>query len=107
VFDSCIYAFNHLRILFIYGNAIRQNKSAGQRRKIMSTATAKAKAENGNSKNAAMEVKKNDPKVENPVLTLEKRIRKVEELNIIIEKWRKLNEAKKNLTGFQLGNPDE
>jgi hypothetical protein len=23
---------------------------------------------------------------------------------IIIEKWRKLNEAKKNLTGFQLGN---
>jgi len=70
----------------------------------MSTATAKAKAENGNSKNAAMEVKKNDPKVENPVLTLEKRIQKVEELNIIIEKWRKLNEAKKNLTGFKLGN---
>ena len=42
----------------------------------MSTATAKAKAENGNSKNAAMEVKKNDSKVENPVLTLEKRIQK-------------------------------
>jgi hypothetical protein len=94
---SIIYALTN-------GNAIRQNKSAGQRRKIMSTATAKAKAENGNSKNAAMEVKKNDPKVENPVLTLEKRIRKVEELTIIIEKWRKLNEAKKNLTGFQLGN---
>jgi hypothetical protein len=82
-------------------------KTSPQRRKIMNTATAKAKAENGNSKNAAMEVKKNDLKVENPVLTLEKRIRKVEELNIIIEKWRKLNEAKKNLTGFQLGNPDE
>ncbi len=70
----------------------------------MSTATAKAKAENGNSKNATIEVKKNDPKVENPVLTLEKRIQKVEELNIIIEKWRKLNEAEKNLTGFKLGN---
>ncbi len=28
----------------------------------------------------------------------------MEELNIVIEKWRKLNEAKKNLTGFQLGN---
>jgi len=52
-----------------------------------------------------MEVKKNKAsKVENPVLTLEKRIQKVEELNIVIEKWRKLGEAKKNLTGFQLGN---
>ncbi len=52
-----------------------------------------------------MEVQKSEPsKVENPILTLEKRIQKVEELTIIIEKWRKLNEAKKNLTGFQLGN---
>jgi len=52
-----------------------------------------------------MEVKKNETsKVANQVLTLEKRIQKVEELNIIIEKWRKLNEAKKNLTGFKLGN---
>ena len=69
------------------------------------TATAKAKAENGNSKDAKMEVKKNETSPESSgVLTLEKRIQKVEELNIIIEKWRKLNEAKKNLTGFQLGN---
>jgi hypothetical protein len=105
IFLCLIHAFIHSIIhALTNGNAIRQNKSAGQRRKIMSTATAKAKAENGNSKNAAMEVKKNDPKVENPVLTLEKRIQKVEELNIIIEKWRKLNEAKKNLTGFKLGN---
>ncbi len=97
----CIQSFTHL---FIYGNAIRQNKSAGQRQNTM-TATAKAKAENGNSKDAKMEVKKNETsKVTNQVLTLEKRIQKVEELNIIIEKWRKLNEAKKNLTGFQLGN---
>ena len=71
----------------------------------MTATAAKTKAENGNSKNAKMEVKKNETsKVENPVLTLEKRIQKVEELTIIIEKWRKLNEAKKNLTGFQLGN---
>ena len=28
----------------------------------------------------------------------------MEALNIIIDKWRKLNEAKKNLTGFKLGS---
>jgi len=71
----------------------------------MTATAAKIKADNGNSKNAKMEVQKNETsKVENFVLTLEKRIQKVEELNIVIEKWRKLGEAKKNLTGFQLGN---
>ena len=49
-----------------------------------------------------MEVVKNS-KVENSILSIEKRIQKVEELNIVIEKWRKLGEAKKNLNGFQLG----
>ena len=71
----------------------------------MTATAAKIKADNGNSKNARMEVQKNETsKVENFVLTLEKRIQKVEELNIVIEKWRKLGEAKKSLTGFQLGN---
>lgn len=71
----------------------------------MTATAAKIKTDNGNSKNAKMEVQKNETsKVENFVLTLEKRIQKVEELNIVIEKWRKLGEAKKNLTGFQLGN---
>jgi len=71
----------------------------------MTATAAKIKADNGNSKNAKMELQKNETsKVENFVLTLEKRIQKVEELNIVIEKWRKLGEAKKNLTGFQLGN---
>ena len=50
-----------------------------------------------------MEVVKNETKVENAILSLEKRIQKVEELSIVIEKWRKLNEAKKNLKGFKLG----
>lgn len=54
-----------------------------------------------------MEVKKTDEQqVANPVatvLSLEERIQKIQELNIVIEKWRKLNEAKKNLTGFKLG----
>ena len=40
---------------------------------------------------------------ENAILSLEKRIQKVEELNIVIDKWRKLNEARRNLNGFKLG----
>ena len=51
---------------------------------------------------AKMEVVK-ETKVENAILSLEKRIQKVEELNIVIDKWRKLNEARKNLNGFKLG----
>ncbi len=71
---------------------------------LMST-TAKVEKGNGQSNQAKMEVKKAEPsKVENAILSLEKRIQKVEELNIVIEKWRKLNEVKKNLTGFKLGN---
>ncbi len=41
---------------------------------------------------------------ENTVLSLEKRIEKVQELNIVIDKWRKLQEARKNLNEFKLGN---
>ena len=52
-----------------------------------------------------MEVKKDETsRKENSVLTLEKRIQKVEELNIIIEKWRKLSAARKNMKSFELGN---
>lgn len=67
----------------------------------MSTATAKKQA---TAEETKMEVKRNEPsKVENAILSLEKRIQKVEELNIVIDKWRKLNEARKNLNGFKLG----
>jgi len=59
---------------------------------------------NGQSNEAKMEVKKNEPTPEHPVLSLEKRIQKVQELNIVIEKWRKLQEAKQNLNEFKLGN---
>lgn len=51
-----------------------------------------------------MEILKPEPKKENPVLSLEKRIQRVQELNILIDKWRKLGEARKNLTGFKLGS---
>ena len=50
-----------------------------------------------------MEIKKYKSVAENAILSLEKRIQKVQELSIVIDKWRKLNEAKKNLTGFKLG----
>ena len=65
--------------------------------------TVATKKTNGKADNAKMEVKKNTPVVENSILSLEKRIQKVEELSIVIEKWRKLGEAKKNLNGFKLG----
>jgi hypothetical protein len=66
-------------------------------------AATTAASSNGKSKEPVMEVVKTE-KVENSILSLEKRIQKVEELNIIIDKWRKLNEAKKNLHGFKLGS---
>jgi hypothetical protein len=71
----------------------------------MSTATAaKVKSQNGESKAPKMEVKKNqEPEPENSVLAIEKRIQKVEELTIVIDKWRKLNEARKQMKSFSLG----
>ena len=84
--------------------ARNQNKSGGHRQNIMTKAATASKT-NGQSNEPKMEVKKNETSnVENTILSLEKRIQKVEELNIVIDKWRKLNEAKKNLTGFKLGN---
>jgi len=68
------------------------------------TNAATAKKSNGQSNEPKMEVVKNETKVENAILSLEKRIQKVQELNIVIEKWRKLNEAKQNLNEFKLGN---
>ena len=58
---------------------------------------------------AVMEVLKTEPSnsaktAENAILSLEKRIQKVQELNIVIDKWRKLQEARKNLNEFKLGN---
>ncbi len=38
-----------------------------------------------------------------PALSLEKRVEKVEELTIVIEKWRKLQDARKGLNAFKLG----
>lgn len=51
-----------------------------------------------------MEVVKTTPETENYVLSLEKKLQKVEQLNIVIRKWKRLNEAKNNLDGFKLGS---
>lgn len=67
------------------------------------TNAATAKKSNAQASKSKMEVVKTE-KVENTILSLEKRIEKVEELNILIDKWRKLGEAKKNLNGFKLGS---
>ena len=66
--------------------------------------TATAKKTNGKAESAKLEVVKSELKNENPIISLEKRIQKVQNLNIVIEKWRKLNDAKQNLNEFQLGN---
>jgi len=64
-----------------------QNKSAGQQQ-ITMTKVATASKTNGQSNAPKMEVKKNETStVENPNLSLEKSIQKVQELNIVIEKW--------------------
>jgi hypothetical protein len=87
--------------------SVSQNKSEGHRQNSMSNA-ATAQKTNGKSateEKAVMEVVKTEPsKVENAILSLEKRIQKVQELNIVIDKWRKLQEARKNLNEFKLGN---
>ncbi|MBT3383441.1 MAG: hypothetical protein HN778_05055 [Prolixibacteraceae bacterium] len=66
--------------------------------------TATAKKTNGKAESAKLEVVKSELKNENPIISLEKRIQKVQNLTIVIEKWRKLNDAKQNLNEFQLGN---
>lgn len=74
------------------------NKSEGHQQHIMAK-EATVRKTNGTTVQK-MEV----VKTENPILSLEKRIQKVEELNIVIGKWRKLTEARKNMKSFTLGN---
>ena len=68
----------------------------------MSNATAKKVEVENTVETSKMVIVKDEPK-QNVILSLEKKIAKIEELNIVIDKWRKLNEAKKNLNGFRLG----
>jgi hypothetical protein len=52
---------------------------------------------------ASLEVVKKDEKSVAEVPSLEKRIQKVEDLSMLIEKWRKLTDTRRNLQTFTLG----
>ena len=67
-------------------------------------ATAKTNGQSTEQKTKMEVVKEQPSKVENAILSLEKKIQKVQELNIVIDKWRKLTEARQNLNEFKLGN---
>lgn len=73
---------------------------------MTTAAVAKTNGQAGSETSAKMVVVKNETtsKVENAILSLEKRIQRVNELNIVIEKWRKLTEARQNLNEFKLAN---
>jgi hypothetical protein len=93
------WCFGH----YLTGVPDTKNSLQGRGKTIMSQASAlKSNGKPATEEKAVMELVK-ETKVENAILSLEKRIQKVEELNIVIDKWRKLNEARKNLNGFKLG----
>jgi hypothetical protein len=78
----------------------------GRGKQTMTQSAVKTNGKPATEEKAVMEVVKDQQatKVENSILSLEKRIQKVQELNIVIDKWRKLQEARKNLNEFKLGN---
>ena len=70
--------------------------------------TAKKLAEKAESKSNLNVVKTEEkasvPIQQNHVLSVEKRIQKVETLSILVQKWRKLNESKNELNKFRLND---
>lgn len=67
------------------------------------TAVEETEAEVVVDKVDPVEETKPAPKVA-PVITLDRRIERVEELNITISKWRALQSARKGLNNFRLGS---
>jgi len=66
-----------------------------------------AKKTNPSDESATMQVVKNESGEQpatNQVLTLEQKIQKVEDLKMLIEKYQKLTEARRNLQSFKLGS---
>ena len=52
---------------------------------IMTATTVKSSNGNGKAKDAKVEIKQQEPEAAEKIISLKKRIRKVEELNIVIE----------------------
>lgn len=69
----------------------------------MNNAAKKNDSEVAEQPKASLEVVKKDERAVDEVPSLEKRIQKVEDLSMLIEKWRKLNETRRNLQTFSLG----
>lgn len=80
-----------------------QYKSPGQEYSNMNNTAKKINAESVEQPKASLEVVKKDEKAVVEVPSLEKRIQKVEDLSMLIEKWRKLTETRRNLQTFSLG----
>ena len=68
----------------------------------MNNAAKKIDAEVAEQPKTSLEVVKKDEKSDVEVPSLEKRIQKVEDLSMLIEKWRKLTETHRNLQTFSL-----
>ena len=70
----------------------------------MNNAAKKLDSEVAEQPKTSLEVVKKDEKMAiAEVPSLEKRIQKVEDLSMLIEKWRKLTETRRNLQTFSLG----
>jgi len=69
----------------------------------MTNTAKKINAESKEQDKTSLEVVKKEEKVTAEVPSLEKRIQKVEDLSMLIEKWRKLTETRRNLQTFSLG----
>ena len=69
----------------------------------MTSTAKKINAESNGQSKTSMEVVKKDEKAVIETPSLEKRIQKVEDLSMLIERWRKLSETRRNLQTFSLG----
>jgi hypothetical protein len=69
----------------------------------MNSTAKKIDAESNGQNKAPLDVVKKEEKAVAEVPSLEKRIQKVEDLSMLIEKWRKLTETRRNLQTFSLG----
>ena len=69
----------------------------------MNNAAKKNDAESVEQSKTTLEVVKKDEPVTVEVPSLEKRIQRVEDLSMLIEKWRKLTDTRRNLQTFSLG----
>ena len=69
----------------------------------MNNAAKKLNAEGDEQAKTSLAVVKNEEKVTSEIPSLEHRIQKVEDLSMLIEKWRKLTETRRNLQTFSLG----